>query len=86
MSVVFVMVFYTDRYKILCDLPISNKNPRSFLGNGVMIASPYFPPARLYVMEHIQLLFIFSVSLSRLSFEIYNKKNNVDLFLLGSCL
>lgn len=31
MICVFIMVSYTDRYKVLCDLLIFNKKPRSYV-------------------------------------------------------
>jgi hypothetical protein len=48
-----------------------NKKPRSFFRNGVLPASPYFPPARIYGMEHIQRPFIFGGLLSPFVFEVY---------------
>ena len=47
----FITVFYTDRHKILYDLLICNKKPRSFVRNRVFVSQSIFPPAWFYRME-----------------------------------
>ncbi|MDO9585134.1 MAG: hypothetical protein Q7I93_01460, partial [Syntrophales bacterium] len=70
-----------DRHKTSHDLRICNKNPRSFVGNGDLIANPYFPPVRFIRDGTLSTVIIFGALLSRFSFESYNIKKNVGLFL-----
>ena len=81
MHIAFAVASYMDRHKTSRALRICNKKPRSFVENGDLIANPYFPPARFIRDGTLSTVIIFRALLSRFSFESYNIKKNVGLFV-----
>jgi len=75
---------YMYRYKILSNLLICNKKPRSFVRNGALSVSPYSLQNGFTGWSLSNCFSYFCILLSRLSFEIYNKKKDVRRFLSGS--